>query len=552
MRKTLALWPGALLAAPLLAFALVPLAVLLLRALDGDGGALGVLAEPQTRVALWHSVAASGGAAAVALLLGAPLSFLLFRTDLPLRRALLALFTAPSALPPFVLGMGWVALASPRTGLLNRALSTSFDIYSLGGMVLVLGTAGLPLVLLAGGAALARLDPALEEAARVSGAGPLRAVLGTTLPLAAPALLSGACLAFLLALSAFGVPYLLGVASTPPTVLLTTQIYGQLLLGSRSGLSGAMALSLLLLVLAGAALALNALLVRRGRVRVSAGKGQAARNQPLGRAKGPLLAATLALAVMLIVLPLIAVLLTSLQRVPGAALALGELTVAHWRSVLGSGRTLEAAGWSVALSLAAGAIVTAYGLAVALWRRRSARLGRALDTLASWPYAVPGTVLAMALIAAFSRDVRFILANRIAFVLALANTFWLLLCAYAAKHLAFGVRQVADAVTQLDPSLEEAARISGASAGRALWDVALPLLRPALASAFLLSFLACATELTLSVLLIPPGSQTLGTLLFELQSYSDPASAAVLACGFVLLVATAGGAAFALRGRASA
>ncbi len=536
---------AALLFALLLGFVLVPLGALLARALGG--GALAALALPETRAALANTLVAAGGAAALALALGAPLSYLLFRTDLPLRRVLLACFTAPSALPPFVLGMGWVFLANPRSGLLNRWLSTSFDIYSLGGMALVLGTSGLPLVLLAGGAALRRMDPALEEAARVSGAGPWRALASTTLPLVAPSLLSGACLVFLLALSAFGVPYLLGISSSPPRIVLTTQIYGQLLLGGGEGLARAMALSLALLTLAAGALILNGALARSGRVRIPAGKGAVARRQPLGRARLPVLALTCACAAVLVLLPLAAVLLTSVQRVPGPHVALGELTGAHWRGVLLAPRTLQAAGTSLALALGTGALVVTLGLAIALVRRRAPLRGRALDALGSWPYAVPGTVLAMALLVSFSRDLRVVVGSRVAFVLAVANTAWLLLIAYSAKHLAFGVRHAVDSLTQLDPSLEEAARLSGASPARALKDVVLPLLRPALASAFLLAFLTTATELTLSVLLVAPGSHTLGTLLFELQSYADPASAAVLACAFVLLVALAGGAAAALR-----
>ena len=93
---------------------------------------------------------------------------------------------------------------------------------------LVLGTAGLPLVLWAGGVALGRIDSGWEEAARVCGAGPLRVLATVTLPLAMPAFASGAVLVFLMAASAFGVPYLLGISASPPTVLITTRITAEL------------------------------------------------------------------------------------------------------------------------------------------------------------------------------------------------------------------------------------------------------------------------------------------------------------------------------------
>ena len=145
-------------------------------------------------------------------------------------------------------------------------------------------------------------------------------------------------------------------------------------------------------------------------------------------------------------------------------------------------------------------------------------------------------MLALALVIAFSRDVRFVLFDRIAFVLALGNTLWMLLVAYTVKHLAFGVRNAADGLAQVDGTLAEAARLSGASPRRAFFDATLPQLRAPLLAAFLVTFLTCVTELTLSVLLIPTGRDVLGTLLFELQSYADPGSAAVIACAFVLLV----------------
>jgi iron(III) transport system permease protein len=257
---------------------------------------------------------------------------------------------------------------------------------------------------------------------------------------------------------------------------------------------------------------------------------------PLGRARGLATVAVGTVCAVLVLLPLGAILLTSLQRSFGAALAWEELTLTHWSGVLLEPRTLKATGRSLLLAVGAAALVCGLGLGAAVLQRAFRRAGAGVEALAVWPYALPGTVLALALLLAFSRDVRFILFERVAFVLALAHTPWLLLIAYAAKHLALGARNSAEALAQIDPSLAEAARVSGAGPLRAFVDAPLPLLRPALTVAFVLAFLACATEITMSVLLVPAGSEVLGTLLFELQSYADPAAAAVLACAFVALV----------------
>ncbi|NOJ94599.1 iron ABC transporter permease [Corallococcus coralloides] len=527
----LALW-----LVPLLLFAVVPVVALLVRGVGAATGGLGSVLSAESG-ALVNTLGISLAATAWALCLGAPLALLLFRTDLPLRGAFTVLFTLPSAIPAFIWGMGWLSLASPRAGYLNRMLGADvFDLYGAAGIAFVEGLSGLPLVLLAGAAALRRVDPALEEAARICGASPLRAVMSTTVPLVMPALLSGAVMVFLMAASSFGVPYLLGVSASPPTRVLTTRIYELVLLGSEEGLPRASVLASFLLLVTPLALGLTWVLGRSGRVRLSAGKGVSPRVLALGAWRTVALAGVGLVGGVLVVLPLAAILLTSLQRSFGAALSWDTLTLSHWSGVLWDARTLRATGRSVLLAAGAGLLVVGLGLSAALLRRAFRRGGAGVEAMAVWPFAVPGTVLALALLVAFSRDWRLVVLDRFAFVLALAHTPWLMLVGYAGKYLALGERNSSEALAQVDPSLAEAARVGGAGPVRAFVDATLPLLRPALTVAFVLAFLACATEITLSVLLVPAGSEVLGTLLFELQSYADPAAAAVLACAFVALV----------------
>jgi iron(III) transport system permease protein len=512
----------------LVAFAGLPLGALLAHALTTpELSWRGTWTSHGAVAALRGTLLTSTGASAVAFAVGFPLALLVGRTDVPGAGWLRAVFTLPSALPPFILGMGWISLANPRAGLLNLVLGPgTLDIYGAVGISFVLGSAAIPLVFLPTLATVERLDASLEEAARLSGATPLRALWAVSVPLGLPAATSGAALAFLFASSAFGVPYLLGVTASPPTPTLATRLYSEVLMGS-GGLGRAAVLSVELLGLAGLVLLGSRRLACAGHVALPAGKGGSRRPMPLAWLRWPLALSAWAFAVVLVVLPLGAVALTSLQPVWGQ---FGAFSVHHWHSVLSSARTLDAAARSIELSLVAAALVTTLGLAVA-WTRRSW-----LETLGAAPYAVPGTVLALALLIAFSRDLRFIAFERVAFVLALGNTATLLLIAWVVKHLAFGVRNAVDGVAQLDPSLAEAARLCGATPRRAFFDATLPQLRAPLAAAFLVTFLTCMTELTVSVLLIPTGRDVLGTLLFDLQSYADPGAAAVIACAFVLLV----------------
>ncbi len=506
-----------MLVVPLLVFALLPLGRLVFIGIDHLDA---IFTDDATR-ALRGTLLTSAGAATFAFLLGLPLAVLLVRTNLPGRRALRAVFTLPSAVPPFIFGMGWVALANPKAGLLNLALGAgTFDIYGTAGIAFVLGACGLPLVVLAASAALERVDASLEEAARICGAGPLRTLAQVSVPLALPSALSGAALVFLFSASAFGVPYLLGVTASPPTSTLTTHVYALVLMGS-DGLASAGAISLFLLFLASAVL-LASRLVKS--TRLASGKGIRLRPLALGASRWPLAILCAVAAITLVALPLAAVFLTSLEPSFGR---LEQLSLQHWQRLFHSPRIGWAALRSVGLSLAAAALVTAIGLAVSRTR---------LELVASWPYAVPGTVLGMALLLSFSVDWRVVVGGRIAFVLALANTLWLVLIAYVVRHLAFGTRAATDGLNQADPSLTEAARVSGAGPWRAFVDATLPQLKAPLTAAFTLTFLTCATELTLSVLLVPTGSDLLGTVLFELMSYADPAAASVLAGAFVLVV----------------
>jgi iron(III) transport system permease protein len=153
------------------------------------------------------------------------------------------------------------------------------------------------------------------------------------------------------------------------------------------------------------------------------------------------------------------------------------------------------------------------------------------------PYATPGTILALGLILLWSSP------------LALTDTLWILLIAYFAKHLSFAVRPVTTAVRQTDVALEEAARVSGAGFLTTFRTIWMPLLWPAIAAGWFLVFMPAFGELTMSVLLVGPGTDTVGTVLFALQEYADPPSASVVAMLILFFILSAYAAAAALAPR---
>ncbi len=519
---------------PLLAaFIALPLAILAIRSLaDGPAVYAAAAADADNRRALVNTLVTGGGAALLALVAGAPLGAALARLRLRGARALSMLLVLPIAVPPYVWAMAWIALASPRAGWLNRLAGAPLvDIYGAGGIVWVLGLALYPLVLLPTRAALEAADPALEEAARIGGAGPLRAFATGALPLAARAAASGTLLAFLAAISAFGVPYLLGVATERPVLVATTRVYQALALGAEQDVRSAIALCVLLLALAALATVAASRFGRGAPAPAGKGRRPAPLDAPrLTRAAG---VAAWTFAAAGVLLPILSIVVSALTRRFDEPPGPSNLTLAQVADVLGDAGHVRAILHSVGLGAAAASLIVAIGAALAFLRVSP------LSRLAEAAYAIPGSVLALAILLAFSREVRVIVLERVTIAVSMMGTLWVLLVAYVVKYLAFGVRAAETAARSVDPALEEAARISGAGAGRAFVDVTLPLARPALAAAWLLAFLPCATELTMSVLLAGPRTPVLGTVLFELMSYADPPSAAVLACVCLGLVVVA-------------
>lgn len=529
-------------AVALAAFAFAPLAVVLRSALTHGAAPLAAeLFEPATHTAWLNTLFLALLVTSAAVPVGTGLAWLVERTDLVrsdrARTRLVALLSLPLAVPPYLLAMSWALLGNGRNGLLNRLSETPWiDLYGMDGTVLVLASAAYPFVMLAVRAALVRADPSLEEAARVSGAAPASVLFHVTLPLVLPAIAASAGLVFVFATAAFGVPYLMGSVADPPVMFLTTRIFRFTTLGGPDSLERAAALAIFLL---GTSLAAQWLATRvakrRSTVQVS-GKSSRPSLLRLGGLRRPAAVGLATFITVLILVPLSTIAFTSFSSNFADPTV---LTTDHWSTVLSRQETTGAFLNSILLALGAGAIVAVLGLILARLSLVGGRAGSALASLAAAPYAVPGTVLAIGLILTFAVEYRLIVLDRITFALYLPGTLGMLVVAYAVKYLAFGVRGARAALEQVHPSLEEAARTSGAGSVRAVIDVILPLVSPSVAAAFLLVALPCLSELTMSVLLFGAGTETAGTLLFELQSYANPPAASVVAT-LVVLIAVAG------------
>ncbi len=523
---------AALCLVPVVAFGLLPLGLVLA---SGALAPRGIWAGA-TLSALAGTLFAAGGAAIVAGVVGTAFAVAIACTDLPGRETLRAALSLPLVVPPYCYAIAWIALANPQSGLLQGLFGGALDVYGRTVLVLVLGWCEVPLVLLPGVAALRSIDGSLYEAARLSGASAFGAVRTVLLPLARPALGSGMALAFVSAAASFGVPYLLGTGGAGGRVVLTTAIVRALDVGTPDARARAATLATLLLVSVLPALLAGGWLARSGRALVVGKVGKPVAI-PLGRARRPLGALAAALVLAGVALPLGTVALTSVLRVFGEGIGPTNWSLASWREVLGRPAVAAALGRSVLYAGLAAAICASLGAVLAGARDRGrSRLARLAAAAAELPYAVPGTVLAVGLLTAFAREIRVVVLDRASFVLALAGTGAMLVVAYAVKGLALGIRNAAAGLGRIDPTLVEAARIAGSSATGATARVTVPLLSPSLRAAFALVLLPALGEITMSVMLFSPDTETAGVTLFDLQGYADPPAAAVLA---TILVAVA-------------
>src|SRR5437588_1840770 len=235
------LWSAGLLA--LLTFLVIyPVSMLVLGALtntnpvvDGFGiydlsltNFITVLGNPNVHLALANSLIACGGGTLLAVVIGLMFSWVVVRTNTPCKRFIAAVSMIPLFVPPLVAAVAWSILASPKTGLLNTMLKWvgidfHFNAYSMGGLIAIFGIYYAPYVYMFTASALRNMDPALEEAAEISGATPLRILFTITFPLIAPAIISGMLLSFIVMLGIYGIPAVLGAPADIP--VLTTYIF---------------------------------------------------------------------------------------------------------------------------------------------------------------------------------------------------------------------------------------------------------------------------------------------------------------------------------------
>jgi len=505
---------------------LVPLAVIVAMGLSADR--LVLLLEGDVLEAGRNSLVSALLSAVGAVAVGTALALLVERTDLRGRGALRLLALSPLLVPPFVGAIAWIGLAGPASTV-NRAWSEAtggplWVVYGGDGVVFLLVVHSFPIAYLVVAATLRRIPSDLEQAARTSGAGPWRTVRDVTLPLLRPAALSAFTLVAVSNLADFGIPSIVGLPEG--YVTLSTLVYRYLQSGTvEAPLEVVATIGVVLLALAVLGVLVD-VLASRSRWQLEA-SATAPAPVSLGRLRGLASVVTWVLVAAVTLLPLWALATQALLPAPGVPLTWANLTLDSLTRAVTAPTTVTGLTNSLWLSALAGVLCAVLGLAIGtLVTRTRSRDNPALRAVAMLPQAIPGLVIAVGWL---------VLAPRVG----LFNTPWLILGAYVTAFVALVVQTVVAPLSATPLTAEEAARVAGASPLRAFLDVSWRMALPAAVTGGFLVVLTAVRELTLSALLLSPGSQTLGVAIFNLQQAGAYNAASALAL-LVALVGLAG------------
>ena len=468
--------------------------------------------QPQMIESIWNTLIIAVGTAFFSSIVGVSLAWFHARTDMPMRKILEPLTLIPFFLSSFLGAIAWWALAAPRTGMLNRwaidlfGLSgPPFNIYSMTGMIMVLAIFYVPYMYLFTIGSMNRMDPALEESARVCGTGVLRTALRVTIPLSTPAILSGAIIIFVVSAGVFGVPTLLGPIARIST--LSTVIYVKMQEYPLDIGGAAAAGSILMLITVVGLYFQRKIVAPRSYVTVT-GKGYRPSRVSLGRWKYAAMALNLFYIIMAVILPLGALLLASLNRAWLGGFRLSQLSLYNWDFILFSyGYAMNALKNSIMLGLVGGfmTVILCTFLAMVILRGRSKKLSGAVDYLATLPIGVPGLVMGMAFLITWIRTPLY------------GFPLFLLMLAYMTRYLPYGLRTISSVLRSLSPELEESSRVCGSTFLRTIRKVTVPLLRPGIFAAYLMLFIMFIRELPVSALLATEDSTPMAVALYVIS-----------------------------------
>jgi len=521
----------------LVIFEVIPLSYLLIRSLFPKGSfSLDSFKRVYTYdlnwTALINTIVISGLTTLFGVILAFPLAFLVGRTDMYGKKFFRTLFVTTYMVPPYVGAMAWLRLLNPNAGVLNKFLmqvfnlsKAPFNIYTVGGIVWVLTCFYYPYAFITISRAMEKMDPSLEEASKISGASPIKTLMTITIPMMTPSIIAAGLLVFVASASAFGIPSIIGAPGQIYTV--TTRIIDFVHIGSEEGLNDAMVLAVFLMAIANIVLYVTTFVIGKRQYITMSGKSTRPNIVELGKWRLPITVIISIFSFFVVILPFVTVALTSFTVNMGKPIGLSNMSMSAWNKVFSRASILS----STKNSIIAGLAAAFFGIVIScimayLLQRTNVKGKRIPDFLITLGSGTPSVTIALALIISMSGK----------FKINIYNTLTIMIIAYMIKYMLMGMRTVVSAMSQVHPSLEEAAQISGANWLRMLKDVTVPLIGASIVAGFFLIFMPSFYELTMSTLLYSSNTKTIGYELYIYQTYHSQQVASALATAILLFV----------------
>jgi iron(III) transport system permease protein len=480
----------------------------------------------------WNTVLVAVVATVMAIVFGFVMGWILSRTNVPGRAAFEQLMALPYYVTPLMGALAWSLIGSPSGGMLNQVWRASggeshlIDMTTPYGIAWVMALFEGSVAFVMIGAVMKSMDPALEEASQVLGAGRIRTMLRITLPLVLPGVLGATIFVFAEMLGSFSAALVLGLPArfyvvTTAMYQLVSQYPPQFPLAAAMGVS-------LFAVMFLMVWAYRRVVRARSFVTIT-GKAFRPRVMDVGPLRWPLFVMCLAYLGVAVVLPVVTLLYASFQRLATFFPRADNFTLANYTTALSLDAVRSALWNSLVLGLATASIgVVLMGfLSWMIYRSRLPGAG-AIEYILMFPQAVPRLVFAFGMLWAW-----------LIFPIPIYGTLWLLLIAYLTVFLPLGIRTISGVMLQIDRSLEESAQMCGASWGYRMRTVTMPLLRPGLIAAWLLLFIASVRELGASILLMGPKAKVITPAIVESWFSTSTELTAAMALLQTLAVAVA-------------
>lgn len=474
-----------------------------------------VYLDPGTYEILFNTLIFAVSSVAVTLVFTVPLVWILMRTDVPFKKTIYVLLTVGILIPVFLRTIAWILLLSPRIGLLNKLLQDlfslsgpPFNLYSIAGMAFIQGVSFVPGAFFMLAAAYRSMDPSLEEAAYTSGVGKLRTFLKINIPITMPAIAAVMVYLFMTAIAVFEVPAIIGMPAR--ILVLSSLIYSATTPATGIpdyGMAGAYGAIMLILGLVLAFLYVR--LVKQGKkYTVITGRGYRPREIALGRWKWAAIVFVFFYLSIEVFIPFLVLVWASVLpylQLPSAA-AFSNMTLKHYWEIpshVGAQPFIN----TLILMFAVPTLTMILSVLVS-WVviRTQVSFRGLLDTLAFVPHAVPGILMAVGLA---------YLGLAYRGIFPIYGTVLIIILAHTINWIAYGTRTTNSVMIQVHRELEEAGRVSGASAPRVLWKIVLPLIASGVLNSWIWIGMLAYREVTMALTLYTRHNVVISTVVWQ-------------------------------------